>query len=177
MSEEATKAPEKPRVIVVKDVIDGAKLKKDLSYSLMDLDNAFQNQASLYVDYGRLEAQAARQVDDLELLKDVTASKLYRKMRDEVVAAKQKVVVSDLKEDVMAHPQMIAIRRALNEAKQIHANTKTTLEAFKQRKDMLVQQGAKDRQEREGELRMRSTPDATNARIREAMTRKIGSQS
>lgn len=158
-----------PRALKVKNLIDGSKLKKDVSYTLADLDSAFQEQAALYVEYGRLEAEAARQVNDLELLKEVSESKLYRKLRDDVVSLGKKIVVSDIKEDVAVHPNIIALRRALNEARQIHANTKHTLEAFKQKKDMLVQAGAKDRKEREGELRLHGGVEATRQRVIERL--------
>jgi hypothetical protein len=139
--------------------LDPIKLAKDVGYSTVDLDTAFQRQAALYVEYGRIEAQAARQVNDLELIIEIKQSELYRKLRDDVVAHGKKVVVSDIKEDVAVNPIITRLRRALNEAKQIQANAKHALKAFEQRRDMLVQSGAKDRKERDGEMRMRGHTD------------------
>jgi len=136
----------------VKREIDPGQLKRDLSYSLADLSNAMVEQAALFAHYGGILARAARQVDNFDLVLDTTEAAVYRKIKDELTNSGDKIVVADIDRQVRRHEKVIAARKALNEAKQIEAEAKTAVEAFRHRRDMLVQQGLISREEMKGEL-------------------------
>lgn len=136
----------------VVNFIDAIQLKKDLTYSLADLSSARAEQAALFVHYGTLAAKAAKQVDDAKMLLEITESKVYRKLRDEAATTATKVTEVQLEKTVQVHETVISMRRALNEAKQIEAIAKTAAEGFRQRRDMLVQDGATSREEMKGEI-------------------------
>jgi hypothetical protein len=140
----------------ITNFIDKDQVKKDLAYSLADLSTAMMQQASLYVHYGVLASQAAKQVDDFELLLDLGKSKIYRKLRDSYAAAGEKVAVATLDKEVDCDPVVISLRLALNEAKQVEAVARTAVDAFRQRKDMLIQHGSTEREEMRGELSLRA---------------------
>lgn len=148
-----TPKPE-PRTFAVRNFIDEAQLKIDLSYSLTNLSDAMQQQAALTSHYSTLAAKAQRQVDDIHLILEATESAVYRQLRDAALKAEDKVTEPQLKQNVSASPRMLAIKRALNEAKQICAVAKGAVVAIRQRKDMLVQEGSTSREERKGELRL-----------------------
>jgi hypothetical protein len=150
--EDGIKVP--PRSYTVRNYIDADKLKADIAYSLTNLSDAMQMQAPMIVHYSTLAAQAAKQVDDIKLLIEAAESKVYRKLRDEATEAKEKVTEAQLEKNVAASGIIVSLKKALNEAKQIEAIAKGAVEGFKHRKDMLVQEGASTRQEREGDLRM-----------------------
>jgi hypothetical protein len=155
--------------IKIKTLIDPDKAKADVRVNPIDLDNAFIEQASMYEHYGRLAAQAEKQVADLDLLLEVKISQVAKAMRDAPVeAGKKKPSETQLDKDVLLHPQVIQLRRAINEAKMIHSIAKTTLKALEQRRDMLVGLGAKDREVMKGELRVtaRREAEATDVRNR-----------
>lgn len=138
----------------VKNFIDATQLKEDMAYSLADLTSAMASQASLFVYYGTLHAKAAKQLDDLEMLLEIAESKVYRTLRDAAIAAGEKPSVAHLEKEVQAHKKVVEFKRAVNEAKQIEAVAKTAVEAMKQRRDMLIQHGASEREDRKGELRV-----------------------
>lgn len=150
MSESETAAPK----ILVKNFIDPVQLQKDLTYSTANLTGAMVDQASLYAHYGQIHAQAAAQVDAIELRLEVVQAQIARELRDEAAKASVKITVAEIDAGVLTSERIIALRKAVNTAKQIEANAKTAVEAFRHRKDMLVQLGAGERVEKEGELRM-----------------------
>jgi hypothetical protein len=155
--------------IKIKTLIDADKAKADVRVNPSDLDNGFIEQASLYEHYGRLAAQAERQVNDLDLILEVKISQVAKAMRNKPLAeGEKKPSEAQLDKDVLLHPDVIQLRRAINEAKMVHSIAKTTLKALEQRRDMLVGLGAKDREVMKGELRMtaRREVEATDVRNR-----------
>jgi hypothetical protein len=163
MAEEAS-----TRKITVKNPLDADQIKKDISYSLTDLSSAMQEQPGLHLHYAEVAAKASRQVNDFKLLLEVRESQVYRDLREDYTEKGTKITEAMLEKEVAVHPTVIAIKRAINEAKQVEAIAKGAVESFQQRKDMLVQHGAKDRVELAGELRM----TASVAAAEEAEARK-----
>jgi hypothetical protein len=148
-------APRKPMPkIEVKNFIDGDQARKDASYSLADLSTAMQEQMAMRVHYGVLKAQAERQVADLKLKLEAAESTVYRQVRDELTKQSIKVTEALLEKEVAAHRTILAIKLAINEAKQVFEVAKAVYDAFEDRKVMLQQAGARDRAELEGELRL-----------------------
>jgi hypothetical protein len=162
-------APEtkpEPRKFAVRNFINEAQLKIDLSYSLADISNAMHEQAGFTIHYATLAAAAARQVDDIELLLAAAESAAYRIIRDKAIADDEKITDSRLAKMVDGSKQVVALKQALNEAKQIKAIAAGAVQAFRHRKDMLVQESAALRTERGGELRISGTDtEAAKARV------------
>lgn len=155
MTDEATDPPKEPKRRVAYKVVqffETGELKADLSYSMADLTSAMTNQASLLVHYGVLLAKASKQVDDLKMLLETAEARIYRKLRDEHVAAKEKPTEAMLAKLVAGDGYYVSIIKALNEAKQIEAQGKTAVEAFRHRKDMLIQLGLLAREEIKGDV-------------------------
>lgn len=150
MSEEVKTST--PRSIKVIEYVDGPQLKRDLGFSTADLSSAMQDQAALFADYGVKASQASMQVDKMKLLLDNTEAEVSRRERDAKVLKGEKVTEPQLAAIVTRHPRVVAAKQALNEAKQIESVAKTAVEAFRHRRDMLVQQGLISREEMKGEL-------------------------
>jgi hypothetical protein len=148
------------RTIKIRQFVDSAQVKADLSYSMASLSDAMVRQAALYAHYGELLAKAERQHDDMDLLLDTTEAAVYRKIKDEFIAAGLKTTEVELDKMVRRHERVIAARKALNEAKQIATTAKTSAEAFRHRRDMLVTQGNISREEMKGELVIKKRQDA-----------------
>jgi len=138
--------------VKVRNYLDEAQVKKDVGYSLVDISGAQAEQAQLFLHYGMLAAKAARQVDQIKLLLENTEAAVYRVLRDRMIADGEKVTEALLEKLVTRHERVLAVKKALNEAKQIEAVGKIAVEAFRHRKDMLVQHGATEREEMKGEL-------------------------
>lgn len=175
MSDAPNPAP-KVSTYQVKQFVDPKQAKADLGYSPLTLDNAYMEQASRFLEYSSLAAAAAKQVDDLKLLLEQAEARVYRKLRDEIVGKGEKVTEAQLEKMVAVHETVVKFKKALNEAKQVEAVAKGAVEAFKQRRDMLIQHGASERTERQGELRLKGIEannaalDDQRARIKDRLT-------
>jgi hypothetical protein len=147
-------APKPTPKIVVKNFIDGVQARKDATFSLADLSSAFQDQMSMRIHYGELKAQAERQVADLKLKLEAAESRVYREIRDDLTTKGEKVTDKRLEQEMNAHRTILAIKLAINEAKQVFEVARAVYEAFDDRQKMLMSAGAKDRVEMEGDIRM-----------------------
>ena len=166
-------------VIKVRNFIDGEKLKSDMAYSLTNLNDAILKQHSMASHYGDLYALAQHQVNDLKTTLEVAEAKVYRNERDAAIKKGEKAP-SDayLKVLVSAHDTIVAIKRAINEAKQVSSMASGAVEAWHQRKDMLVQLSVGERTDKQGELRImdRSAQEALLERARQRVS-NIGENS
>lgn len=161
---EATPPVERPK-LTVKRFFEPGLLKADLQYSVADLSQAMTDQAALYAHYGVQAASAARQTDDMELRLDVTKARVAREVRDAAAIDGRKMSVAEVEAEVLTDQRIIDLRVAVNAAKQVEAEAKTAVEAFRHRKDMLVQLGAGEREEKKGSLTLR---------LKEAQSQHIG---
>ena len=153
MSDDTAPAPKR---IEVKRFVEAKQLKADLTYSIANLSGAMVEQAAMFSHYATLAAQASRQVDEIDLRLEVVSAQISRELRDEAAKTGTKTTVEGIKNDVLTSARIIALRKALNEAKQIESECKTATEAFRHRRDMLVQLGAHEREEMKGELRTKA---------------------
>src|SRR5260370_25903536 len=97
--------------------------------------------------------KAGSQLEKIKMMRDVTEARVDRQIRDEAARDGFKVTEPQVAKLLTASKRLIQLRRALNEAKQIEANAKIAVEGFRQRRDMLIQHGATEREDRKGELR------------------------
>jgi hypothetical protein len=148
----------------IKDFVDAKQLKQDLAFSSNDLTSAMMQQASLFSHYGVLAAQASRQVDVVKLLLENTEAAVYKLLRDQAAVAGEKVTETQLEKLVSRHDRVISMKKSLNEAKRVEGITKTAVEAFRHRRDMLVQMGLISREEMKGELSIRAKSAAEQVR-------------
>jgi hypothetical protein len=138
----------------VRDFIDAKQLKKDLTFSNTNLTDAMMTQAAIFSHYGVISADAARQVDVVKLLLDSTESAVYRMIRAKMQDEGEKFTEVLLDKMVSRHERVVGMRQALNEAKRVESICKNAVEAFRHRRDMLVQMGLISREEMKGETRV-----------------------
>lgn len=136
----------------VKTFINPVQFKSDVSVNIADLDDAFTRQASLFAHYGMQAARASEQVDNLKLLQEVKEAQLSNEHRESLLAEGGKVTEKMIDSAVLTDPRYIKIRKAYNEAKGVLEMNKASTEAFRQRRDMLIQIGADAREEKKGEI-------------------------
>lgn len=148
----------------VREFIEPQDLKRDVAFSTNDLTSAMMSQASMFSHYGVLAANASRQVDTVKLLLENTEAAVYKMLRDQAATNGEKVTEAQLEKLVTRHPRVIAMKKSLNEAKRVEANAKIAVEAFRHRRDMLVQMGLISREEMKGELSIRAKSSAEEAR-------------
>lgn len=139
----------------VKSFVDASQLKSDLAYSNNNLSDAMMRQSSLFSHYGVALAEASRQTDVVKMLLENTEAAVYQMIRNKKAAASEKVTEAQLEKLVARHPRVIAMKKSLAEAKRVEAITKTAVEAFRHRRDMLIQEGLISREEMKGALTIR----------------------
>lgn len=159
----------------VKDFIDAATLKNDMSYSVSDLSSAMMQQGSLMVHYGVLLSKASRQVDDLKLLLETTEAVVYRAIRDAAIKAGNKLTEAQIEKEIALSTNVLSIKRALTEARQIESLAKTSVEALRHKKDMLVSQGLIAREEIRGDVSInrRNAADEERQALEDRVLRKM----
>ncbi|TXM96261.1 hypothetical protein FV222_18645 [Methylobacterium sp. WL103] len=147
-------APSAPtiRVPKVKIYVDATQLKADIRFSPSDLTNGMVEQAALFVHYGIQASLSSKQVDDLKILLENQEARIGRELRDRLTNLGEKFTEASIAGRVARDRQIIVTKRAVNEAKQVENVAKAALEAFRHRRDMLVQMGLISREEMKGEI-------------------------
>jgi len=136
----------------VREFVDAVQLKRDIAYSKNNLDDAMMNQAAMFAHYGVLAAEASRQVDVIKMLLQNVEAAVYKMTSDEKATAGEKVTVPMMDSLVARHSRVIDMKKALNDAKRVEATAKIAVEAFRHRRDMLIQHGLISREEMKGNL-------------------------
>lgn len=142
----------KPRTFKVQNFIDADQLSKDISFSPVDLTSAMVEQSALVVHYGTLLAKSQRQTEDLKLVLENAEARVYRQLRDKAAETGTKMTEAQLEKEVILSETVLALKKALSEARQIEATAKIAVDAFRGRRDMLTSMGLMAREELRGEM-------------------------
>lgn len=161
---------------VVKRFVNAAQVKADLAINPSDVSNAMLEHASRFIEYGTYLSQASKQVNDLTMVFEAAEGRIYKRIRNEFATAGDKITEAQLEKLVRVDGTVIGYRRLLNEAKQVESLAKSAVDAFRQRKDMLVSYGMMQREEMKGEVSInrRNAFEAEKTGLRDRM---IASQS
>lgn len=144
----------KPPIPRVKIFFDPAEYKKDVRINPTDLSSAMADQASLFTHYGELLTQAMYELDKWKDIEAIRVAKADRTIRDRAAADGSKLTEASIEKEISRHPEVVALRLTINKAKHQVELGKVVVESFKQRRDMLVQLGASDRENLKGEQRI-----------------------
>ncbi len=142
------------RMVNVEQFISAEQLSEDLQFSPVNLSDAMMTQASQFAYYAGVNAKAQHQVDRFKLKVEVLEAKLDKSIRDTAADEGKKTTDKSIMAEIKRNPAYVMIVKALNESKMVAALAKEGLEAWRHRKDMLIQLGAAQREEQKGELRM-----------------------
>lgn len=146
------------------------QVKRDLDIDQIDINVSMMRQAGLFAYYASLHARADAAVAKAEQMVDITEATLDKQIRDRAAAAGEKKTEAQIKSLIQTDPIMIRRRQALNEAVMLAAIAKSTAEAFRHRRDMLVQIGFNLREEIKGGVQIgeKQTRDAASVRAARA---------
>ncbi|EGR3221676.1 hypothetical protein N7I40_004046 [Vibrio parahaemolyticus] len=128
------------------------QLRKDLQIRDSDLDGCMTEQASLYAYYSTLYAKAQYEADHAKSQVEVLRAKKYSTLRNAKAGRGVKFTEAQLEAEVARSADVIEAINKANLARMRATIIKEGLEAFKQRRDMLVQKGKARLEERKGEL-------------------------
>lgn len=157
--------------LTAKRYIDPDQMKEDVAVNPADLDSAFVEQASLFAYYGEQSARAMAQVDRFKNMLELMEAKVAAKMREQAAKSGEKITEKRLEQEIAQHDKIQAMKKLVAEAKEVDAVAKSTLEALKHRRDMLVQMGADRREDKKGDLRLKAIEEGQRAKHEELMVR------
>lgn len=136
--------------------IDENKLREDLNYSQETLHEDMIKQASLFYYYGALLALASRNVESAKAQLELTEARVDHELREgsvgDATLSKIKITEAMALRAINRHNDVTAARQTLIDCKYMEGLLKVVVEAFRNRKDMLIQMGMLTREEMKGEL-------------------------
>ena len=156
MSEETMKPPP------LKQFIDDTKVKVDISINTADLDSAMIQHAGLEWHYATQTAHARYQYERIKSAVEILEAKLDAEYRESLAAAaegdgdkkKKAPTEAAIKATILADRRYASAQSRLHESQHIWKLCEATENAFRSRKDMLLEVARDRRKEREGELRV-----------------------
>ena len=157
--------------MAINTFVDAAEFNDDVTIAELDLSGEYYKQAGMFGQYSFKFFEAQRQTSNKEILLDVLRGKLDKEIRDRFATElgsdgkPRKFTEAVVTAEMNGMRAYIEAVRDYNDAKATEGLIKNLLEAFKQRKDMLVTLGANSRQEMEGELRMSVRQDGASSSV------------
>lgn len=142
--------------------VDPYQLKKDVSFSEHNLDDAMAQQASLYAYYAAQATKAQLQSDRMKHQVEIVEAKLYHEYRN--AHKGEKVTESFISKLVLIDSRHAAATKRNNEARMIASLAKEAAEALKQRRDMLTQTSKWQLEQQKGELFLKSKDASMESR-------------
>lgn len=131
------------------------QMLKDVEFSPENLDSAYVEQASLFAYYAEQSRLASKKMDNFKLRINTIEAELDKECRDVAITSGVKITEKAIEQSVTRDEKYIKSVMAYNDAKATHQMLRDILEAFKQRKDMLIQIGLTRRDElKAGSLRV-----------------------
>jgi hypothetical protein len=165
--EEVKAAPKKSKA--VKTFNTQAKLLEDLSFSQNNLDDAMMNQASLFSYYATNSAKAGLQSDRLKVEVEYIEALIHKDLHEQAIANGSKITEAAITKMIKLDSRYMEAISNYNTAKMVAAAAKSTTEAFSQRRDMLIQIGKDQREDRLGEIRISAGNEAIDSLKRRAL--------
>ncbi len=164
LSIEPTKS--KKPALELNTFISTEQLQKDLAITPNNLTECYTNHAALYAWYSEQYRAAQFQADRLDNQEKLVYAKIEMDVRKNAVVEGEKLTEASVKSRVLLDPRYQKIATLKLESEMIAGLTRDATEAFKQRRDMLIQLGSDAREEVRGGLRMRE--DSLDERKRQA---------
>lgn len=146
------------------------QIKRDLAFDHSNMDESYISQAGLYFHYAEVSARVNRLLEDTKLRLGILEAEIYTELRDEAEKSKQKITEALLDKKIKLDLRYRRMSSKLNNVRHLAAIAKETLEAFKQKRDMLIQKGADIREEMKGSLYL-STSERIEEKKKAAMQR------
>lgn len=143
--------------------IDPNQLKADISINTADLDTAMIEHAALELHYASQTAHARRQYERIKSAIEILEARLDAEVRTAWVGEK-KPTEAAIKAAVLADRRYSTSQSKLIDAQHIWKLCEAAENAFRSRKDMLLEVARDRRKEKEGQLRVLEN-DALRGRV------------
>lgn len=132
------------------------QVNEDLRFTEATLDSSMIEQPSLFAHYAVIASNAQHHYETLKTLLEVREAKVGKMARDSMTDAGIKVTEGLIATEVAMNQGVVEHKLEVNAARAQWELAKATLEAFKQRRDMLQQMAAARREEMLGAMRIKA---------------------
>ena len=130
-------------------------LRRDLAINDADLDSAMTEQAGLYGFYSMQYAKAQFEADQAKIRAEVAKARAHKDVRSRLISKGAKFSEALLEAEVTLHPEYQDALELSAKYRMRAEMLRQSLEALKQRRDMLVQKGKSRLEELRGEVYLR----------------------
>lgn len=137
------------------------KMQQDLQIQDTDLNSCMSEQASLYGYYSVLYAKAQLSADRAKNHVEVLKARKNAALRNAKTGRGVKFTEAQLESEVLRSEEVVNAMDKAATTRMRAALIKEALEAFRQRRDMLVQKGKSRLEELKGELYLKGKTDET----------------
>lgn len=134
--------------------IDDTQIKADISINMSDLDTVMIQHSALELHYATQTAHARRQYERIKSAMEILEAKLDAKVRVAFENEKKKVTEASIRAAVLIDPIYSSAQIRLIDAQHIWKLCEAAENAFRSRKDLLLEVARDRRKEREGQLRV-----------------------
>lgn len=129
------------------------QMLKDVQFSPENLDGAMIEQPGLFAYYAEQSRLAAKKEANLKLKLEMIESEIDKELRDEAAVSGTKITEKMIEQAISRDERYVKAKMSHNDAKATDQMLRDILEAFKQRRDMMIQVGLT----RRDEMRSQST--------------------
>lgn len=138
----------------LKPLVDPIKVQHDLAFGELTVNAAMIKQASLYAFYATQAARADRRMMRAKQAMEIKRSEIASKVRTQAADENEKVTEAAVADAVNAHPQYHEAYNLYVDARFEADLAKQVCEAFRQRKDMIINVAKRQLEEAKGEVRV-----------------------
>lgn len=131
-------------------------LEADLSIHETDLNHEFCHQAEIFAKYSTAYELALYEAQIRKAALEVGAARLDYMFRMDAKEKNVKMTEKMVENSVKAHEDFLALEQKLLQAQKITGLLKQAKDAIVQRRDMLIQLGSTQRQERASDITMKA---------------------
>ena len=137
----------------LKTFVDPDQVKVDISINMSDLDTAMIEHPGLELHYAMQTAHSRRQYERLKAATEILEAKIDAETREKWVGEK-KPTEAAIKAAVLADKRYSSAQSKLIDAQHIWKLCEATENAFRSRKDLLLEVARDRRKEKEGQMRV-----------------------
>lgn len=142
----------------LKTFIDSDQVKSDISINMADLDTAMIEHPGLELHYAMQTAHSRRQYERLKSAVEILEAKIdadvRQRLADEAAAGGKKPTEAAIRAAVLADKRYSNAQSKLIDAQHIWKLCEASENAFRSRKDLLLEVARDRRKEKEGQMRV-----------------------
>lgn len=146
-------------ILEFREFVVADEVQEIMHFTESNVQGAIIEQASLFVYYAGKVSNAQMQSDKFKSRVELLESHIAQELRDEAINNGTKITEAAIKQSIAGDKRYVKAQLMLSKAKAQLDFAKNVLEALKQRKDMIIQIGVAQRQERERKAYVSETAD------------------